>query len=142
MPRKRNTLQLFPHAPAPRHTGTLPPSKSSSWRCRGTNFHPDWTKWRPSYAHLKFQISTFVQPPRKSMFWHSGIHRAEERKSPFFHFPLVSFSNRTKGWPPNRGASWAVLSNIFFSVWAKFQMGMNEVPFGPIGMKLCPPTPP
>ena len=24
----------------------------------------------------------------------------------------------------------------------KFQMGMNEAPFGPIGMKICPTTPP
>ena len=55
MTQKWNIFQLFPNAPAPRHPETLPPSKSSSWRCRGTKFHPDWTKWRPSYAHLKFR---------------------------------------------------------------------------------------
>ena len=95
MAQKSNIFQLFPNAPAPRHPETLPPSKSSRWRCRGTNFHPDWTKWRPSYAHLKFQISTLFQPPPQNTFGHSGIHRPEKRKSSFLHFLLVSFEDST-----------------------------------------------
>ena len=35
-----------------------------------------------------FEISNFT-------FGHSGIHRAGERTSPFFHFPFVSFEGST-----------------------------------------------
>ena len=87
---KWNIFQLFPNAPAPRHPETLPPSKSSRWRCRGTNFHPDWTKWRPSYAHLKFQILTFFINIRSLPPLPRKIHR---RKNGKHHLPPVFVLN-------------------------------------------------
>ena len=83
MAQKLNIFQLFPSAPAPRHPETLPPSKSSRWRCRTTNFHPDWTKWRPSYAHLKFQNLTFFINLRSLPPLPSQISPWEEWETPF-----------------------------------------------------------
>ena len=53
---------LFPFChiiPAPRPHGPPPKRCSRSRWCRSTKFHPDWTKWRASYACLKFQILRF-----------------------------------------------------------------------------------
>ena len=90
-----HNFQLFPKASAPRPHGTPPKRCSRSRRCDSTKFHPDWTKRHPMHAHCSFQISIFFQPPQKNTFGHSGNHRAEERKSPFFHFPCVSFEDST-----------------------------------------------
>ena len=115
MAQKWNIFQLFPNAPAPRHPGTLPPSKSSSWRCRTTKFHPDTTKWRPSYAHLKFQILTFFINLRSLPPLSRKTHRRKNGKTPFTscfctkspisHFSagtyfVLSLGTRTKGQPP------------------------------------------
>ena len=85
-----NIFQQFPNAPAPRHPGTLPPSKSSSWRCRTTKFHPDWTKWRPSYAHLKFQTLTFFINIRSLPPLPRKIHGRKDGKH---HLPPVFLLN-------------------------------------------------
>ena len=84
-------FQLFPNAPAPRHPGALPPSKSSSWRCRTTKFHPDTTKWRPSYAHLKFQNLTFFTNLRSLPPSPSKIHHGKNGKH---HFPPAFVLNQ------------------------------------------------
>ena len=121
MIQKCNIFQLFPNAPALRPHGTPPKRCSSSWRCRSTKFHPDWTKRHPIHAHFSFQFLAFFQPSQQktrlgtlgitwrrkgnlvfsfSICFLVGFDLKSISFPPPGHLSVLESSNRTKGWPP------------------------------------------
>ena len=115
-------FQLFHNAPAPRPPGTLPPSKIPFVRFKWCQNHPFSSKWHPSYAHLKFQILTFLLTLPKKHVWALWESPRGGKEIFFFSFSISFFrgfdhrsfsflprcdlnvlesSDRTKGWPPN-----------------------------------------